>query len=50
MEEMRKIGKEVTDREIIGFIPINRFYSLAQQYFETAVIDRKVISLDQLIQ
>ena len=48
-EVIKTLKKEIPDK-IIGFIPISSFYSLAQQYFETAVNDRKVISLIQLIQ
>ncbi len=48
-EVIKTLKKEIPNK-IIGFIPISRFYSLAQQYFETAVNDRKVISLVRLIQ
>jgi len=48
-EVIRILKKEIPDK-MIGFIPTSRFYSLIKQYFETAVKDRKVISLNQLIQ
>ncbi len=48
-EVIKTLKKEIPDK-IIGFIPTSSFYSLAQLYFETEVNDRKIISLEQLIQ